>query len=174
MRNDKKGSYRRKSNILRYLDELNYSLEPFYHMDFERLRNIRKIVSNLERALSEYQPQRRLSVEVADAKRMELVGLLPIMLMSREMFPTHKSLYDFSKSVLGVELRDRLSRPARTRIVGEILKEVMQVTQLDRDRVLDKLQEVIKSRMDSVERSFFIDWDSTIRKMRHGNTDSEA
>lgn len=177
MGNDRKDMSKRKSDILRYLDELNYSLEPFYHINFERLRDIRRIVNKLERELHEYRPQMQFEIGATD-KRVELVGLLPFMLMSRDMFPTHKSLYEFAKSVFGVELRNRLSRPARTRIVGEILKEVMILPRRDWNKILDKLQEIIKNAraraMSSQKRSFFTDWDSAIRRMRHEYKESET
>ncbi|MDH5686765.1 MAG: hypothetical protein OEZ48_02715 [Candidatus Bathyarchaeota archaeon] len=172
-------SLRRRKKILDYLSDLDYALEPLYRIDFDKLRNISKILRNLEHEISQYRFSMDRSMDISGKKgyyrNVDLVGLLPVMLMSKEVFPTHNTLYDFSIEVLGIDLRHKLGtiRPARTRIVGEILAEVVRLPKKNLDRVLERLQLIIRNRAVHKKQDFFVDWDSTIRRMRSEHAASE-
>lgn len=173
MESDMDESLRKRRIILDYLNELGYALEPFYRIDFDKLKNIKRLVKDLEQEFSQYRFPTSFKTVAGHNKRVDLVGLLPLMLMSEEMFPTHKSLIDFSGNVLGIELK-RLTRPSRTRIVGEILLEVAKLPAKDLDKILAKLQEIIRNKMVHAKSDFFMEWDSAIRRMRSAHAESET
>jgi len=173
MRNDMDASIRRRRDILNYLNELDYALEPFYRIDFDKLKNLRRIVRSLEKEISQYQLPTSFKIVAGYDKRANLIGLLPLMLMSKEMFRTNRSIIDFSSDVLGIGLK-RMSRPSRTRIVGEIVSEVAKLSTKDLDKVIDKLQEMTRNKLVHRKTDFFREWDSAIRRMRPEHAESET
>jgi len=173
MENDIDSSTRKRQSILNYLSDLDYALEPLYRIDYDRLKNIRKIVKDLEHEISQYKFPSSLKTTAGRGGMANLVGLLPLMLMSKELFPTHRSLIDFSSKVLEIKLQD-FGRPARTRIIGEILTEVAKLSAKDLDRILEKLQEIARNEVAHGKRNFFLDWDSAIRRIRTGHAERET
>ena len=173
MNNDMDDFLRRRRNILNYLSELDYALEPFYRIDLDKLKKIRKIIRDLEQEMSQYEFPTSLKTVSGYDRRASLVGLLPLMLMSKEMFRTNKSIIDFSIDVLGIKLK-RLHRPSRTRIIGEILSEVSKLPTRDLSKILDKLQKMVRDRLVHTREDFFVEWDSAIRRMRpeHGRSET--
>jgi hypothetical protein len=155
-------SLRKKRRMLQHLSDLEYALEPFGRLD---LKEIIRMIRDLRMEISQYSFPSSLKAVSGYDRKVSLVGLLAVMLMSKEMFKTHKSLINFSNDVLGVKLQP-LSRPSRTRIIGEVLSEVVNIPTKEQSRVLDKLQDTIRNKLVHTKTDFFLEWDSAIRRMR--------
>lgn len=167
MNSDIDNSIRKQQRITNYLNELNFALEPLYRFDFKRLEKLREIIKDLEKEVKQSGFPENMETVTGEYERINLIGLLPLMLTSRELFPNHKSLIEFSKNVLSIRLKD-FGRPARTRIVGEILTEVAKLPKGETKEMLEKLHSFIRNKIVHGGESFFIEWDSTIRRMRSG------
>lgn len=166
---------RKQNRIIRQLDELNFALEPFYRIDFERLHDTQSKIRELRNEITHYIPSMGLERfdDIATSKdKVNLIGILPMMLLSEDLFPRHKDLIDFSANILGVHVR-HLNRPSRTRIIGEIIAQIAKLPSLEIELISKKIQSFIR---DSKIRktNFFLGWDSAIRQMRPGNDDTKT
>jgi hypothetical protein len=173
--NNSNDTLKKQNKIVRDLDDLIYALEPFYRIDFQKLQEAQKTIKQLRNEIVHYIPSiglERFDNIASSSIKSNVIGLLPMMLLSEDLFPTHRDLLDFAKYTLNIELR-RLNRPSRTRIIGEIIAQVAKVQTSEMELVYKKLQDFIRKKSFK-NKNFFSDWDSAIRSMRSGNDDGRT
>ena len=171
----KSRTLRKKQELLDAIDKLNYILEPFYRINFNKIRDLQNIVHKLENEINiiydsemHIKSNNIIGYSLIDAKKNELIGVLPKLLFSKEIFVTNKELILFSNSVLNLDLDINSKRP-RQYLVGTIIDGFVGKTYDDNYDIMAKINNYIDNRARSVLNSqeFFKEWDKIIGNIKN-------
>jgi len=160
---------KKKRQISNMLRELEYILEPFYRIDYRKLENLRVHLRQLEREIDNLQMPMTMKRGKHRETKADLIGLLPLILMSKEMFRSNKDLAEYVKNVLDIEI-SKSSMKSRSHIIGEALVKVSGMPSKDLDLMVDKLQNTLRNKAKHKKSDFFKEWDLIIGRMRSGQS----
>jgi hypothetical protein len=131
----------------------------------ERLSRLRSELDGIEK---EYKTLRNQFVhgvslmQPQDDKAL-LIGKLPMVLLSIEYFPDNDSLISFSDKSLGLPMPK--GHRSRKEIIGIIITEVAKLKPEKIEQFRKVLDQVMEKKPKG-QRSFFEEWDKTIKEMR--------
>jgi hypothetical protein len=156
---------RKKQELLDTINEVNYILEPIYKINFNKIENLKILINKLENEIyNTYEYD--LSISNNDSlknKNIDIVGTLPKLLYSKEIFNTNEELIKFSNNILNTEI-DIKSKKPRQYLVGAILYNFLEKNYDEQATIMNKIniyiQNKAKSRLNNKE--FFKEWDKII------------
>jgi len=166
---------KKKKELLDTIDKLNYILEPFYRINYNEINELRNIVHKLENEINAMYDDELYSkshniigYSLFDSKKNELVGILPKLLFSKEIFTTNEELIRFSNNILNIELDTKSKRP-RQYLVGTIIFNFIEKNYDNYDDVLNKIYKYINNRAGSIldSQEFFKEWDKIIGNIKN-------
>ncbi|MBW1728199.1 MAG: hypothetical protein JRJ62_11610 [Deltaproteobacteria bacterium] len=174
----KKTIMNKKEELLNTIDKLNYTLEPFYRINYNQINDLKFLIHKLENEISiMFNEELKISNNqikdsIKDLKKNEIIGVLPKLLLSKEIFSSNKELILFSNKVLdtGIDLKSK--RP-RQHLVGTIIDDFLE-KKYDRDlNIINKIYDYIYDRAKSVLTSedFFKEWDKIIGNIKNDQYD---
>ena len=88
----------------------------FINIDIDKVNNIRKEVLAVIGEKKE--------VEILDSNTEELLGILPMLLLDVNKFPSSKEILKFAEKCLNIEIKNYWLKRSRAEVAGIVLNEV--------------------------------------------------
>lgn len=171
----KNRTIKKKRELLDTIDKLNYILEPFYRINYNKIMDLKNIIHKLENEINIiydnkiYNNSKNIiDYSFLESKKYELNGILPTLLFSKEIFTSNKELIQFSNDVLNINI-DIKSKKPRQYLVGTILYNFMEKKYDDNYDIMKKINTYINNRARSILNSqeFFKEWDKIIGNIKN-------
>jgi len=158
----------RKSNndtqrINNFLKELGYLLSQYKDIDFKEISNFNS--TNQDSDFDEYMPENK--------NKQFLIGCLPNLFLSKEVFPTNTDIGDFVRNNIPGYSNDfkRDSRSSRTELIGRVVCGISSLKDNDLQVFTTRLKMIIKrlnnNEMSSID--FFTEWNKAIYESIKGD-----
>ncbi|WP_394174799.1 hypothetical protein [Thalassotalea litorea] len=103
-------------SLLRFLEEFSWLMDSYSKVDFKNVAYLIKSASDdksdAKDAVGNYESE--------NPNKHFLIGALPALFLDTELFKRNQDIADFSKSVLGIELK-RFGRSSRADVIGRVI-----------------------------------------------------
>jgi hypothetical protein len=149
----------------RRLETLLEEIRSEIHFVKGRLSQLESDFNKVEKqfAVPRNQSTISLSTERTEDSRTQLIGKLPMILLSTEYFPDNETLIGFSEKSLGLAMPK--GHRSKKEIMGIIITEVVRL----RPQKIEEFSRIIDQVMGKKpkgKKSFFEEWDKAIKEMR--------
>jgi len=167
----KQSDIRKKLKNIVY--DLNYNLEPLFKIDYKKLENIKillisleKYIFDLEKISSDYSLETSINNIFLSEEKINLVGVLPALLLSKKIIKSNNELIFFSNDILNLNIDIPSKRP-RNYIVGHILEKFLENKNINYDIINQKINNYIINKPREEKLSFFEEWDLVIGRNKN-------
>jgi len=164
-----------KDELLNIINELNYILEPFFKLNYNRIENLKNLLSKLENNVynlsqnyNDVHFETLLNSIKIENEKYDLIGILPKILYSKKIFKSNEDIFNFSKNILNIDVFKN-KKISRQHLIGVIIDKFIEKDYLEQKNTSIKIINYIDSRSKSIldSRDFFDEWDKIIGKKKN-------
>jgi len=155
----------RRLGEMRRLENLLENIRSEIHFVKGRLAQLESDFDKVEKQFMFMTNQSIVSLppERLEDDKMQLIGKLPMILLSTEYFPDNETLINFSEKSLGLIMPK--GHRSRKEIIGIIVTEVAQLNP-KRIEEFRRITDQVMGKKPKGQRSFFEEWDKAIKEMQ--------
>jgi len=166
----------KKNELLESINELNFILEPFYRIDFRKITELQKMIRKLENEINMFYNQYETEL-IAESllnnsqeknTEKDMIGILPKLLFSKEIFKTNEEIIVFSNKMLNTNIDNKSKKP-RSYLIGNIMNHYIINKKEENKELLINIKNYIDDKAMSTLNSqeFFKEWDKIIGKNKN-------